>query len=417
MKGLRLCVAGVLLVLLGAGTLWLWPELQQPAVEPTAPSLDDPALISSGRYLVTAGNCMACHTQAGEPAYSGGRAVPTPFGAVYSSNLTPDLQTGLGGWSAADFYRALHHGRSRDGRRLAPAFPYDHYTRISRADSDAMFAYLRSLPPVSRAQPVAELRWPYGTQAALLVWRRLYFRPQAFAAQPQQSAAWNRGAYLVEGLGHCGACHTPRSALGGLRGDAALAGAQVLGWDAPGLRLGGLDDAAAARQAELLRAGSSADAVITGPMAEVVFHSLQHLRADDVAAMVDYLRSLPALPTRAPRVPRVSDASRKQMMTVGAQVYREHCTSCHGDDGRGQPPRYPPLAGNESVTAASARNAIRSLLYGGYAPSTQAQPRPYGMPPFRHQLDDEQLASVLSYVRNHWGNAAPPVSVVELQRY
>ncbi|HQQ70340.1 MAG TPA: cytochrome c, partial [Alicycliphilus sp.] len=196
-----------------------------------------PALVAQGEYLARAGNCMSCHTQQGGPAFAGGRAIDTPFGAVYAPNLTPDDATGLGQWSAAQFWRAMHNGRARDGRLLYPAFPYPSYTSITRADSDAIYAYLRSLPAVRQQNRPHALGFPFNTQWALGVWRALFFRPAAFAPQDTQSAEWNRGAYLVQGLGHCAACHTPRNALGALRADAQFHGGMipVQNWYAPAL--------------------------------------------------------------------------------------------------------------------------------------------------------------------------------------
>src|SRR3569623_2814181 len=180
----------------------------------TPPVAQAAGAVARGAYLARVGNCIACHTERGGTPFAGGRAVETPCGTVHSSNLTPDAATGIGAWSSSDFWRALHNGRSRDGRLLAPAFPYPNYTRVTREDSDAIFAYLRSLPAVQRANTPHNLRWPYSTQAALAVWRALYFTPGSYQADKSHPPEWNRGAYLVMGLGHCSACHTARNALG-----------------------------------------------------------------------------------------------------------------------------------------------------------------------------------------------------------
>ena len=377
--------------------------------------------IETGRYLARAGNCIACHTAAGQAEYAGGRRIGTPFGDVFSSNLTPDQDTGLGRWSRADFWRAMHHGQSRDGRLLYPAFPYTHYTRVSRADSDAIYAYLRSLPASSEAARKHELRFPYDSAFALRIWRAIYFKAGEYQTDADHGAQWNRGAYLVEGFGHCSACHTARTSLGGLREASAYAGGPIptLGWDAlPLVSEEPIDDAQAAQMIELLHTGTSARDVASGPMAEVVFHSLQYLDRRDIEAMVDYIRTLPARKAPKPAaMPRVSERYRKDLMSSGAKIYEQHCAECHGDDGQGRDHAFPALAGNRLVTAPSANNALRNVLYGGYAPSTVAVPRPYGMPPYQHQLTPDEIAAVLSYVRGSWGNTANAVSAEEVRRH
>lgn len=409
--------AVVAALLLGA---WFFSAKPRRNTEAGAAFAPTAAQVEAGRYLARAGNCIACHTEPGQPQYAGGRAVPTPFGNIYSSNLTPDRETGLGDWSAEDFWQAMHHGRGRDGRALYPAFPYTNYTKVRREDADAIFAYLRSLPPVRSEHRAAELGFPYNTGLAMTAWRALYFRPAVFEDDPARDAQWNRGAYLVEGLGHCNACHTTRDRLGGLQRAADYSGGPIpmLGWDAlPLTSPQPMTDAQAAELARLLKTGVSEHSAVAGPMAEVVFHSLQHLHDADIEAMVAYLRSLPVADEPArPRVPQVSPADQKRLYAAGEGVYREHCSDCHGSEGRGKPYVYPALAGNPLVTSVSATNAIRTVLVGGYAPSTAGNPRPYGMPPYEHMLSDEQIAAVLTYVRNAWGNQAPAVSEIEVRR-
>lgn len=418
-RSITALVAGA--AMLGLVAWLLLPELLEDEVEPGSDAAPTAQQVEAGRYLARAGNCIACHTVQGQPEYSGGRRMPTPFGDIYSTNLTPDTATGLGAWTSADFWRALHHGKSRDGRRLYPAFPYTNYTLVTRADSDLIFAYLRSLAPVHSPRVAPELRFPYSTKLALMAWRALYFRPGAFEPRAQHDAQWNRGAYLVEGLGHCNACHTVRDRLGGIKRSADYAGGPIpmLGWDALPLTSDTpMSDDQARDLAELLSAGVSRTSVAIGPMAEVVFHSLQHLSAADIEAIVAYIRTLPrTLAPPAPRVPVVAEAQRKALLTIGVITYNEHCADCHGEDGAGLPYVYPALAGSRLVTSASATNLIQVVLRGGFGPSTRSNPRPYGMPPYDHQLSDEQLASVLTYVRNAWGNQAAPVSVAEVSRH
>lgn len=385
-----------------------------------APPLAAPAApeqVARGAYLARVGGCAGCHTAPGGAAYAGGRGIETPFGTVYSSNLTPDPATGLGRWSADDFWRALHHGRSRDGRLLNPAFPYTSYTRVTREDADALHAYLRSLPAVARPPVPHALRFPFGTQAALAVWRALYFRPGPLAAEPARGAEWNRGAYLVNGLGHCGACHTPRNALGAERKGQALAGGRMAGqgWYAPAL-----DDPAEAGVAPwpledavaLLRTGVAPGAAVSGPMAEVVFRGTQYLSLADARAIAAYLRALPQRMSTAPPAGGVASST----LTRGAKVYERHCAACHGEQGQGEPGGFPPLAGNRAVLLADTTNLLRVVLQGGYLPATAGNPRPHGMPPFRQVLGDEDVAAVLSFVRNAWGNQAPGVGTIDAYR-
>lgn len=404
---------GVFAVVSLAATVWLvLPELGEQAAETSVTST--PQLIEQGRYLARAGNCMACHTEPGGTPFAGGRRIATPFGDVFTGNLTPDDETGLGRWSSADFWRALHYGKSRDGRRLYPAFPYPNYTRVSRTDADAIFAYLKSLPPVASPLRPATIRFPYSTQVAQLVWRALYFRPGTQQPAPDRTPQWNRGAYLVEGLGHCNACHTARTWLGGTDTTADYSGGSIplLGWDA--LPLGyatPATDEEAAELALLLKTGTSRRDVMTGPMAEVVFYSLQHLADADVEAIVAYLRTLPPRDTGLRRLgPRVGPEQLEALLALGESVYDQHCSDCHGADGEGEPRTYPALAGNRLVTALSANNALQTVQNGGFAPSTAGHPRPFGMPPYSQQLSATEIAAVLTYVRASWGNDATAVA-------
>ena len=401
----------LLVLLLAAAALW-WLNVRgdDPGSGGAAGAAAGPEQVARGAYLARAGNCRDCHTPRGAAPYSGGRGIPTPFGTVYSSNLTPDLQTGIGAWSAADFRRALHNGRSRDGRLLYPAFPYDAYTRISAADADALFAYLRSLPAVAQPNRPHALRFPYDTQAALAVWRALFFRPARFEPDATRPPDWNRGAYLVQGLGHCAACHAERNLLGATRDAAGLGGGLIplQNWYAPPLRT-----AQPGALAALLQTGRSDTAALLGPMAEVVLHSTQHLDAADLRAMAGYLQSLPASPPMD--VPAVSATAAQR--TQGEALYRDHCASCHGEQGQGVPGAYLPLAGNPAVLRPTPANLVQVVLGGAFAASTAGNPRPFGMPPFATALSDEEIAAVLSHVRSAWGNQAGAVKALDVQRY
>jgi len=379
--------------------------------------------VARGAYLARAGNCLTCHTARGGEPYAGGRGIDTPFGTVYSSNLTPDDNTGLGRWSASAFWRALHHGRSADGRLLVPAFPYTSTTQVSRADSDALYAYLRSLPPVAQPARPHDLRFPFSTQAAMAVWRALYFQPGEFQPDATRSAEWNRGAYLVQGLGHCNACHAHRNALGGTAAPLDLSGGliPVQNWYAPSLtdlREASVADWTEAEIVALLKTGvvdrHGALDVASGPMGEVVLRSTQHLCDADLRAMAVYLKALGDTAGGAPAWiepgPATADAR-------GAKLYADQCTNCHGKRGEGIAGAYPPLAGNRAVTMAVPANLVRIVLEGGFAPATAGNPSPYGMPPFAQTFSDDDLAAVLTHLRRSWGNRAEPVTAVDVNRY
>lgn len=393
--------AGALLAgVLGVTVVVIWLNLRGEAAVSDAPAAPPAAAASArGAVLATLGHCSGCHTAPGGPAYAGGVGITTPWGTVYAGNLTPDAQTGLGRWNADHFWRAMHHGRSRDGRLLNPAFPYPNFTRLTRADSDALFDFLRSLPPVHQPGRASALRWPFGSQGALAVWRALYFRAGSFVPDPAQPAAWNRGAYLVHGLGHCGACHAPRNALGAARAAEDLGGATMPGgrWFAPSLHGG-----AAADLVALLRDGRSAQGVALGPMARVVAGSTQHWPADDLQAVAAYLSALP--PRQPARV--ATEPAPAAMLAEGARLYEAHCADCHGKVREGVPGVYPALRSHPTVTLDPPNNLIRIIVEGGFAAATAAHARPYGMPPFGHQLDDGQIAALASWLREGSGAGA-----------
>jgi mono/diheme cytochrome c family protein len=372
-----------------------------------------PAHIEEGRYLARVGNCIYCHTAPGGAPLAGGRAIETPFGTVYASNLTPDPTYGLGRWSRDDFWQALHLGSRPDGKPLVPAFPYTSYTHISRNDADALWDFLQSQPPVAQPNLTHALPWPLGQPWALAVWRALFFQPAAPQALAETEAL-ARGRYLVEGLGHCQECHSPRNGLGGITWGARGDGGAMPGipWWAPSLRdahQAGATDAA--QTATLLQSGQAGGQFMTGPMAEIVLYGTQYLRDADAQAMAMYLQSLVTMPNPTATRPRQTASDPK-----GRLIYEDQCAACHGDQGQGHAGAYPALAGNRAVLMEPPHNAILSVLHGGFAPSTSGQPRPFGMPPFMLTLSDTEVAQVLNYARNSWGNAATPVSRLQVQQ-
>ncbi len=404
------------LLLLALGAALLQRHQGDEALEVFLPTSDSPQqLAARGQYLAQAGDCVVCHTARGGAPFAGGRAIPTPFGKLFGPNITPDAETGIGDWNAEDFWQALHFGKSRDGHLLYPAFPYPDYTRISHTDSDALFAYLKTIAPVHQASLEPQLGFPTTSGHLLALWRALYFKPGVYHADAQQSEEWNRGAYLVQGPGHCDACHSARNSLGATVDGQDLAGGviPVLDWYAPPLNshlqagVGGWD---LQEVADLLKNGVAGHGVASGPMAEVVYNSLQYLSPADTQAIATYLKTLPAKAgdTDTNGVSGISAAERERVLTLGGSLYEKHCSDCHRSSGTGASPQYPSLAGNPTVTGRHTINLIRMLLNGGFPPGTQGNPRPYGMPPFGESLSDEQAAAVLFYIRNSWGNQGDP---------
>ncbi len=373
-------------------------------------------LIKYGHYLARAGDCIACHTVRGGQQFAGGLPMPTPFGTLYTPNITPDNETGIGTWSSDDFYRAMHNGRSKDGSLLYPAFPFPSYTNVTRADSDAIYAYLRSVPAIKQPNRPNEMRFPFNNRSLLIGWRTLFFSEGEFQPDPTQSVEWNRGAYLVEGLGHCAMCHTSINALGGSDQSAAFGGGLIplQNWYAPSLtsdKETGLGDWQLQHIDDLLKTGVSQRSAVFGPMAEVVHNSLQYMSDKDIRAMSVYLKALPQKGEPPEPVQLVTSAAfGAKLFAQGEKIYTQQCASCHEANGRGQPPAYPPLADNHSIQMHSAVNPIRMVLNGGYPPSTTGNPRPYGMPPFAQQLSDEEVAAVVTYIRMSWGNHGTSVS-------
>ncbi|KPF50368.1 alcohol dehydrogenase [beta proteobacterium AAP121] len=396
------------------------PALQ---ASPAPLALNDPALIERGRVLALAGNCAGCHSTPGGAPYASGPALRTPFGAVYAGNLTPDASTGLGRWSTDDFWRALQHGRSADGRRLVPAFPYTETTRMPRADSDALYAWLRTLPAVAQPARPHELRWPYNTQLALAAWRVLFFRPGPWQDDAAQSAEWNRGAYLVNGPAHCVACHGGRNALGATA-DAGFGGGLLptRNWYAPALNRASqasVADWPVGEIVALLRDGRAPRGQALGPMAEVVAQSTQHLPAADLRAMAVYLKSLPVV---AEPAPRHVDPPAPERLAHGEKLYAEHCADCHGATGDGGvlpsgERVVPPLAGNRLVTMDPPANLVRAIALGGFGPVTAAHPRPYGMPPFAHVLSDADIADLATWLRRRENAQASTLNAFDVARW
>jgi mono/diheme cytochrome c family protein len=395
---------GILHALLGAVVLctafaWYGRVWADPA------SMDT---IARGKALVGAADCAGCHTADPAKPFAGGLRIDTPFGAITSPNLTPDRDTGIGAWSDDDFYRALHEGIAPDGSRYYPAFPYPNFTKISRDDVLAIRAWLATLAPVRNTPPPPQLRWPLNYRVVMRGWNWLFFKPGTFKPKPQKSDAWNRGAYLVQGVAHCGACHTPRNAFGARKRHQAYAGGLIGGWFAPrldGAERGGLKSWSVDDIVEYLQSGRNARSHAGGPMAKVVVNSTADMSDEDVKAIAVYLKDLPA----GAAEPAVTPPSPSQM-SEGAMIYKSACIACHEADGSGAPRIYPPLPGNANLQSADPSSALRVILDGAETVTTTRAPNTGSMPAYRDKLTDQQIAAVTSYIRNAWGNAAPAVN-------
>ncbi|EJW13661.1 Putative diheme cytochrome c-553 [Rhodovulum sp. PH10] len=399
MTPLRSTLVPVLLAgVLAAATL--------PASVPAAAADVSYGRIARGKYLTDAADCIACHTVEGGKPFAGGRAVPTPFGTIYTPNITPDRDTGIGAWTDEAFYRAMHEGIRPDGSRLYPAFPYPSFTKMPREDVLAIRAYLNTLDPVRSRPPANDLTWPLNHRVFLRGWNLLFFSPGTFEPDPRQSEAWNRGAYLVQGPGHCGACHTGKNALGANSGP-ALRGGVVQGWWAPSLdddQRTGLGRWSVADVVEYLKTGRNRFSGATGLMAEVVKYSLSNLTEADLEAIAVYLKA------QGPGPGGGSRAADRAVTAAGRQVFADQCAACHATDGSGVPRMFPPLASSTVVQQSDPTTVLRVILEGARTVATDQRPTPSAMPAFAWKLTDAEIAAVATYVRGSFGNRAGAVS-------
>lgn len=389
-------------------SLWLGlallPALSGQAI---AAAQDDAASIARGRYVATAGDCVACHTVGKNKSFSGGYALETPFGKIVSSNITQDARTGIGGWSEQEFIRAVRQGKGKHGENLYPAMPYNAYVKISDADMHDLWAYMRTVAPVSNQVESNQLPFPFNIRLLMSGWNLFFFDDTPFRGDSTQSLEWNRGAYLVDGLGHCAACHTAKNFLGGDAGGKGLQGGLLAGWYAPDITgtQHGIGAWSVQQTVEYLQTGGNAITVASGPMGEAVFNSTQHMSAADLRAIAVYLKSRPGAADA--RTAPVDSADRQ--MVLGAKVYGINCAACHAASGRGIPGMATALAGNSAMQAQADNNLVNAVLRGTRGIATTASPTGAAMPSFAWKLTDAQIAAALTYARNSWGNAAPAV--------
>ncbi len=374
--------------------------------------------VERGRYLAAAGNCLSCHTRPGGAPFSGGVSFETPLGILYSTNITPDAETGIGRWTPADLQRAMHQGIARDGRHLVPAFPYPSFTKVTDADVADIYAFLRTLRPVRYTPPdngfLFKMRWP------LAIWNRFFFEAGRFAPNPAKSEEWNRGAYLVEGLGHCGACHSPRNVFLAEQDDKAYTGGvirdevskgKVGRWFAVNLTSvkHGLGSWSAGDLEKYLRTGVSSRAGTFGPMNAVIVNSLKQLSPADVHAMAVYVKSLQSKEYEGERVP--PDA-----VAAGQSIYKDRCEKCHGGSGRGGFFSGPPVAGSAVVQGEDPASLINIILRGPTTPQGISYGAWETMSGYADVLSDSQIAAVSNFMRGSWGNRAAPVTAQDVQK-
>jgi mono/diheme cytochrome c family protein len=385
------------------------------ALADNQPSGQDFSQIERGRYLAIVADCAACHSDPGSGVeFGGGRAIETPFGKVLASNITPDNDTGIGSWSDDEFDAAVRLGKRPDGRLLYPAMPYPYYTRMSRADVVAIRAWLNTLPPVHNEVEENQLPFPFNVRAGMHVWDGLYFSPGPYKPDPNKSAQWNRGAYLVRGPGHCGACHTPKTSLGGDVSGKPLQGSPIQGWFAPditGSDAFGLGKWSAEDVVTYLKTGHNRLAGATGPMAELVADSTSRLSDADLEAIAAFLKDEPGRSSGGTPL-----SAQDPLMVAGSAIYRDRCAACHALDGKGSPFLIPDLALASSVAAREPNSLLRVLIHGAQSVATDGEPTAPSMPAFGWQLTDAQIAAVTTYVRNSWGHAAPVTSPGEAHK-
>ncbi len=386
----------------------------------TLPAAPDPALVSRGKYIAELGDCVACHTQQGGTPMAGGRPLETPFGVLYSTNITPDPKTGIGSYSFGAFDRAMRHGVTADGTHLYPAMPYPSYARITPDDMYALYVYLmKGVAPVANANKPSEIGFPFNQRWTLAFWNAAFLDSRPFVADAGKDEVFNRGAYLVQGLGHCGACHTPRG-IGfqevsmsekGRNGDLFVSGAKVEEWNAINLRdLWTVEDTA-----DLLKTGQNRFATVSGSMTEVIHNSTQNFTPSDLVAIATYLKSLPSDHPYKELPPRPADAIPEAMFTTrGGLAYAQFCSDCHRLDGAGVAKVFPPLAGNPTVNAKDASTLMHITLTGWKTAETDTYKRVFTMPGFA-RLEDKEIAEILTFVRASWGNNAAPVTTAEIK--
>lgn len=376
--------------------------------------------IERGRYLVTAGDCASCHTVKDGKPFAGGVPIPTPFGTIYGANITPDKDTGIGKWSRDDFYNAMHSGVNRDGKHLYPAFPYPWFTRMTRSDVDAIKAFLDTVKPVHQRIPAPEMPWPLSWRESVAGWNLLFFDKGKPTGDVSKSAEWNRGAYLVEGAGHCAACHSAKNILGGTKNAPGLHGGDAgEHWFAPSLRNGqraGLGQWSAAEIVEYLQTGSNVHGAAGGPMVEVIENSTAKMTDADLKAIAVYLKDNAGARDKQEAEADNAKLPSADSLAEGQALFVDNCVACHATNGVGVGEVFPRLKNSSSLQASKPDSVIRTILEGAAMPVTDAKPTGLAMPPFAGKFTDDEVAQLVNYVRNSWGNRAPSTTAATVAK-
>ncbi|MGE6385194.1 c-type cytochrome [Pseudomonas sp. NPDC078416] len=414
-----LAVGGVVLAASGA---WFVNRVPYSPLA-NAPLALSPALIEKGEYVARLGDCVACHSVAGNPPFSGGLEMATPMGSIFATNITPDKRSGIGNYSLDDFDRAVRQGVAADGHRLYPAMPYPSFSKFSDDDVKALYAFfMKGVTPADVPSKQSEIPWPLNMRWPLALWNAAFADSDPYQTKSGKDEAWNRGAYIVQGPGHCGSCHTPRSitmnekALDE-RSPAYLSGALIDGWYAPSLRQDpniGLGRWSEPEIVQYLKTGRNVHSVVTGSMTEAFNNSTQYMSDDDLGAIAHYLVSLPGNGKDGP--PWKPSPAPVAWSSPGARTYLAKCSSCHGQDGRGQGQWIPQLAGASSSMVNESATGINATLNGSDRVIAGGVPDAYRMPPYRNQLTDQEIADVLTFVRSTWGNQGDAVEAKEVSK-
>jgi mono/diheme cytochrome c family protein len=419
-------LAALALIVAAAAILVLVLHVPKPEISPLLAQRKSD--MEHGKYVAMLGDCAACHTAAGGQPFAGGVSFSTPVGTVYSTNITPDRDSGIGNYSFEDFVRVMRLGVTPDGTRLYPAMPYTAYAKVSDEDLQDLFAYLQlGLAPAHEARRPSSIPWPLSMRWPLAFWNLAFHDDSSFVADGSKDEQWNRGAYLVQGLGHCGTCHTPRGVafeevdVAG-KSNLYLSGTEFDGASPINLRGNtgdGLGRWSASDIAELLRSGRNPHSAVTGPMADVVRDSTQYMTDQDAAAIATYLKSLSLAPEDHRATFAANDATIRTFMagderSAGGRIYMDSCAACHRLSGGGERVAFPTLAGNSIVLNSDPSSLIAVILDGARLPSTAAAPSGLAMPPFGWRYDDVDIAEVATFVRTNWGNGARPITAAQV---
>jgi mono/diheme cytochrome c family protein len=372
--------------------------------------------IERGRYLTIVGDCAACHTLPGSGRdLAGGRPIETPFGNILAPNITPDQQTGIGAWTDSEFVDAMTKGTGRNGTHLYPAMPYTYYSKVTRDDALAIRAYLNTVPAVQNPVNLNQLPFLFNIRASMSFWNKLFFTPGTFEPATDKSEEWNRGAYLAEGLGHCGLCHTPKNLLGGDKESERLQGYALQGWFASDITSDprrGIGSWSVDEIVAYLKTGHSRTSAANGPMSETLNLSTSHMTDADLKAIATYLKDPPVRNENQNQ--NVSAAPDQTVMKVGAKIYADECSGCHMANGKGSANLFPALDGSAVIQQADATSLLHIVLRGARSVATDRAPTGPAMPEFGWLLKDDEVAAVVTYIRNSWGNAAASVSAAEV---